>query len=137
WLLGILVIALTLVGGIEAIIWLDVIQGFLLIAGGITVLVILIFSVEGGVATIFEVARTHGRTGFGPYDWSFVELTFWVMVINGFFFAIQNFGTNQLVVQRFITAKSNREAIKASLLGILLSVPLWALFMFIGTALFV
>ncbi len=137
WILGALVILLTLFGGIEAVIWLDVIQGFLLIAGGILVLVILIFSIDGGIPTIMEVAENNGRFGFGPFNWSFVELTFWVMAINGVFFAIQNFGTNQLVVQRFIAAKSNRAAIKATLIGILGSIPIWFLFMFIGTALFV
>ena len=137
WTLGVLVIFLTLFGGIKAVIWLDVFQGFLLIIGGIVVLLILIFSIDGGLATIFRIAGEHNRVGFGPYNFDFVKLTFWVMVINGIFFAIQNFGTNQLIVQRFITARSNKEAIKASLMGILFSVPLWALFMFIGTTLFV
>ena len=41
------------------------------------------------------------------------------------------------MVQRYLTAKSDKEAIGASLLGILLTIPAWALFMFIGTALFV
>ncbi len=136
WVLGILVVCLTLFGGFEAIIWLDALQGFLLIAAGVTVFLILTFSIDGGLATIFQVAEDNGRTGFGPYHFSFVELTFWVMAINGFFFAIQNFGTNQMVVQRFITARTGREAIRASLMGILLSVPLWVLFMFIGTALY-
>ena len=137
WVLGLFVLILTLTGGMEAVVWLDVIQGFLLIGGGLIVLSILIFSIDGGIGTIWEVAKTNNRTGFGPYNWSFVELTFWVMAINGVFFAIQNFGTNQLIVQRFLTARSNREAIKASLMGIILSVPLWSLFMFIGTSLFV
>jgi SSS family solute:Na+ symporter len=137
WTLGVLVILLTFLGGIEAVIWLDVIQGFLLIAGGIIVLSIVIVSIDGGLATVWQTASQYGRTGFGPYHWDFVELTFWVMAINGVFFAIQNFGTSQLIVQRFLAARSNKEAIKASLSGILLSVPLWALFMFIGTALFV
>ncbi|MDO6603952.1 sodium:solute symporter [Arenibacter palladensis] len=137
WTLGIFVLILTLSGGMEAIIWLDVIQGFLLIAGGVVVLTILVFSIDGGVITIWQIANRHDRIGFGPYNWDFVNLTFWVMAINGFFFAIQNFGTNQLIVQRFLAARSNKEAIKASLIGILLSIPLWSLFMFIGTALFV
>jgi SSS family solute:Na+ symporter len=137
WTLGILVILLTLLGGLEAVIWLDVIQGFLLIGGGITVLLILIFSIDGGLDTIWHTAQQYNKTGFGPFDFDFVKLTFWVMVINGVFFAIQNFGTSQLIVQRFLSAKSNKDAIRASLSGILLSVPLWSLFMFIGTALFV
>ena len=58
------------------------------------------------------------------------------MAINGIFYAIQKYGTDQTVVQRYLIAKSNRDGIKASLIGVLLSVPVWALFMFIGTALF-
>ena len=136
WILGIIIIILTLLGGIEAVIWLDVIQGFLLIAGGIIVLTILLFTPEGGPSAVWEVAKENGRVGFGPFDWDFTRLTFWVMAINGVFYAIQKYGTDQTVIQRYLTARTNRDGIKASLMGVFLSVPLWALFMFIGTALF-
>jgi SSS family solute:Na+ symporter len=136
WILGAVIIILTLLGGIEAIIWLDVIQGFMLIAGGIIALMILLFSTQGGPSAIWEVASANGRTGFGPFDWDFTRLTFWVMVINGIFYAIQKYGTDQTIVQRYLTAKSTRDGIKASLIGVLMTVPVWALFMFIGTALF-
>ncbi|MBE0654667.1 MAG: sodium transporter, partial [Bacteroidales bacterium] len=89
WILGAIIIVITLMGGIEAVIWLDVIQGFLLIAGGIAALLILIITPEGGPAAIWEVAKENGRIGFGPFDWDFVNLTFWVMAINGVFYAIQ------------------------------------------------
>lgn len=59
------------------------------------------------------------------------------MAINGMFYAIQKYGTDQTVVQRYLTAKTDKAAIRASLLGISLTVPVWALFMFIGTCLFV
>jgi len=136
WILGTIIVFLTLLGGIEAVIWLDVIQGFLLIVGGIIAFLILIFAPEGGPAEVWKVASAHGRVGFGPFDWDFVNLTFWVMAINGIFYAIQKYGTDQTIVQRYLTARSNKDAIKASLIGVLLSVPVWALFMFIGTALF-
>jgi SSS family solute:Na+ symporter len=58
------------------------------------------------------------------------------MAINGVFYAIQKYGTDQTVVQRYLTAKTDKGAIRASLMGILLTVPVWMLFMFIGTALF-
>ena len=136
WVLGAIVIILTLLGGIEAVIWLDVIQGFLLIAGGIISLLVLLFSIEGGPSALWSIASENGRVGFGPFDFEFVNLTFWVMAINGIFYAIQKYGTDQTIVQRYLTAKSDKDAIKASLIGVLLSVPVWALFMFIGTALF-
>ena len=136
WVIGIIVIVITLIGGIEAVIWLDVVQGFILMAGGVVALLILFFSINGGPSQIWEIASANGHTGFGPFNWDFVHLTFWVMVINGIFYAIQKYGTDQTIVQRYLTAKSDKAAIKASLIGVLLSVPVWALFMFLGTALF-
>jgi SSS family solute:Na+ symporter len=136
WILGVVVIFITLVGGMEAIVWLDVIQGILLVVGGVVSLIIILFTTEGGPTAIWNVAMENGRIGFGPFDWDFVNLTFIVMVLNGIFYAIQKYGTDQTIVQRYLTAKSDREAIKAALIGVLLSVPVWAMFMFIGTALF-
>ena len=137
WIFGIVIILLTLVGGIEAIVWMDVFQGFMLIIGGLIALFIIIFSIDGGLLTILKIGSEQGKTGFGPFDFSFVKLTFWVMFLNGIFYAIQKYGTDQTIVQRYLTAKSDKGAVKASLIGVLLTVPVWALFMFIGTALFV
>lgn len=136
WILGMLIILITLIGGIEAVIWMDVIQGFILIAGGLITLGIIIYSTTGGLQAIYEVANSNDRIGFGPYTFDGTSLTFFVMAINGVFYAIQKYGTDQTIVQRYLTAKSDKDAIKASLIGVLLSVPVWALFMFIGTALF-
>jgi SSS family solute:Na+ symporter len=118
------------------VIWLDVVQGILLIGGGIMALCIILFTADGGPAAVWQTAMDAGRVGFGPFDWDFVNLTFWVMAINGVFYAIQKYGTDQTIVQRYLTAKSDRDAVKASLIGVLLTVPVWALFMFIGTGLF-
>ncbi|RRN77602.1 sodium transporter, partial [Pseudoxanthomonas sp. SGD-10] len=134
---GLLIIVVNLLGGIEAVIWLDVFQGFMLFASGILCLLVIIFSVNGGFPAVWEIASANGRTGFGPYDLDFTRLTFIVMAINGVFYAIQKYGTDQTVIQRYLTARSDKSAIRASLLGILLTVPVWSLFMFIGTALFV
>ncbi|NJN26836.1 MAG: sodium:solute symporter [Cyclobacteriaceae bacterium] len=135
-ILGVVIIIVTYFGGIEAVIWLDVIQGFMLIAGGLVTLIIIVSTTPGGLPAIWEVGVQNDLIGFGPFDWDFVNLTFWVMALNGVFYAIQKYGTDQTIVQRYLTAKSNKDAIKASLIGVLLSVPVWALFMFIGTALF-
>ena len=135
--LGIAVILLTLLGGMEAVIWLDVIQGFLLILGGLVTLIIIMTKVDGGLGTIIDVASADHKMSLGPFDWDFVNLTFWVMAINGIFYAIQKYGTDQTIVQRYLAAKSDRDAEKASLIGVLMVVPIWTLFMFIGTALFV
>jgi SSS family solute:Na+ symporter len=134
--IGLIIIAVNLMGGIEAVIWLDVFQGFMLFATGIICLTVILFSADGGPSTVWQIAKANGRTGFGPYDADLTKLTFMVMAINGVFYAIQKYGTDQTVVQRYLTARTDKGAIRASLMGILLTVPVWMLFMFIGTALF-
>lgn len=136
-LVGAIIIIVNLLGGIEAVIWLDVFQGFMLFASGIICIGVLFFSTSGGLVEIFKVAEANGRTGFGPYDIDFTRLTLVVMIINGAFYAIQKYGTDQTVVQRYLTAKTDKSAIRASLMGILLTVPVWVVFMLIGTLLFV
>ena len=136
-IVGAVLVIVNLKGGMQAVIWLDVFQGFMLFASGIICLGVLLFSIKGGVSETIRVASENGRAGFGPYDFQFTRLTLVVMIINGAFYAIQKYGTDQTVVQRYLTAKTDKAAIKASLLGISLTVPIWTIFMFIGTALFV
>ena len=133
---GVAVIILTYFGGMEAIIWMDVVQGFLLIVGGLLAVGVIFYLTDGGPAAIMDVALANHKIDFGPYAWDFTQLTFIVMVFNGIFYALQKYGTDQSIVQRYLTARSDKEAKKASYLGILLSVPTWALFMFVGTCLF-
>ncbi len=136
WVIGFAIIFITLFGGMEAVIWLDVIQGFLLILGGILAIAVIVFKTDGGLGSIVNYAVDHDKIGFGPYDFDFVNLTFWVMVINGIFYAIQKYGADQTIVQRYLTAKTDKDAIRASIMGIAITVPVWTVFMFIGTALF-
>jgi SSS family solute:Na+ symporter len=136
-IVGSILTIVNLKGGMQAVIWLDVFQGFMLFSSGIICLGILLSSIKGGVREAIKVAAENGRTGFGPYDLDFTRLTLIVMIINGAFYAIQKYGTDQTVVQRYLSAKNDKSAIKASLLGISLTAPIWTMFMFIGTALFV
>jgi hypothetical protein len=70
----------------------------------------------------------------GLEDWS--RQTFWVVLLNGFFVNLQNFGIDQNYVQRYIASSSEKEARKSVWLGGLLYVPVSAVFFLIGTALF-
>jgi SSS family solute:Na+ symporter len=134
---GLILILVNLKGGIQAVIWLDVFQGFMLFASGVICLGILLFNIKGGVPEAICVASENDRAGFGPYAFDLTRLTLIVMIINGAFYAIQKYGTDQTVIQRYLTARTDRSAIRASLLGISLTIPIWTMFMFIGTALFV
>ncbi|MDD3320841.1 MAG: sodium:solute symporter [Paludibacter sp.] len=132
-----IIILLTYLGGIEAVIWMDVVQGFLLIGGGLLCAGLLLFRFEGGPGLMMSEAVSMHKIDFGPYNFSLAQLTFWVMVINGAFYALQKYGTDQTIVQRYLTAKTDKDAKKAAYIGVLASVPVWALFMLIGSLLFV
>jgi SSS family solute:Na+ symporter len=86
---------------------------------------------------VVPLQSSHNKIGFAPYDFDLVHLTFIVMALNGIFYGIQKYGTDQTIVQRYLTARSDKGAIKAALMGVWLSLPVWTLFMFIGTLLFV
>ncbi|MBR2103497.1 MAG: sodium:solute symporter [Prevotella sp.] len=135
--IGLVVILLTYLGGMEAIIWMDVVQGFLLILGGCLTVGMLFWLTDGGPSTIFSVAAEYDKIDFGPYDWDLTQLTFIVLVLNGIFYAVQKYGTDQSMVQRYLAAKDEKSAKRATYMGVLMSVPAWALFMFVGTCLFV
>jgi SSS family solute:Na+ symporter len=138
--LGVLVVVYTLLGGIEAVIWCDVVQGIVLVGAGLLVVFTLFFKGDGA-AEMVSTAWGAGKIDFTPLDpplkWDLVHLGFWVMAINGIFYAIQKYGTDQTIVQRYLTAGSDKKAIKAAMMGVLLCVPVWTLFMFIGTMLWV
>jgi solute:Na+ symporter, SSS family len=134
-IVGIVTMLYTFVGGIEAVVWTDVIQGFLFLLGGIIVITVLLFKPEGGPAAVVGLAWQNHKFSLGSFDWNFTRLTFFVMAINGVFYALQKYTTDQTIVQRFLLAKTDQKAIRASLMGPLLCVPTWMLFIFIGTCL--
>ncbi|MCU0915613.1 MAG: sodium:solute symporter [Planctomycetes bacterium] len=135
--LGITAVLYTLLGGIEAVIWTDCLQGSVLLGGGLISAGMLLFGSGQGPVAVVQTAWENHKISMGPYDLDLTRLTFWVMAINGIFYALQKYGTDQTVVQRFLLAKSNRAAIRASVMGVGLCVGVWVLFMFIGTLLWV
>ncbi len=133
--LGMLTILYTLIGGIEAVIWSDVVQGVILIVGGLICGGVLLFGHEAGASEVIAMAWREGKMSMGPTKIDFAHLTFIVMVLNGIFWSIQKYGTDQAVVQRFLAAKSDKEAVRGVLMGAFLCIPVWIIFMFIGTGL--
>lgn len=133
---GVLVTVYTLLGGIEAVIWTDVVQSIVLAVGAVLCAVILVTRMPGGMGTISEVADKHDKFSLGSFDLSLTESTFWVVLIYGIFINLTNFGIDQSFVQRYLTARSDADAKRSVWLGALLFLPASTLFFFIGTALF-
>lgn len=133
---GILVTLYTLIGGIEAVIWTDAVQSVVLSAGILLSCFVLLAGMPEGPGQIFEIAARHDKFSLGSFGGSLAEPTFWVLLVYGLFINLQNFGIDQSYVQRYITAKTDRDAVGSVWLGALLYLPISALLFFIGTGLF-
>lgn len=133
---GIATLIYTLLGGIAAVVWTDAIQGIILIAGALACAAILTFSMPEGPGQLFEIAAAHGKFSLGSFSLSLSEPTFWVVLVYGLFVNMQNYGIDQNYVQRYMTTRSTAEAVKSTLLGGLLYIPVSFIFVYIGTALF-
>ncbi len=130
---GTLTILYTLKGGLEAVIWTDFVQGIILWVGILTCLGYLLFLPPGGPAAVFHVAAMNHKFSFGSTNWDFSQQTIPVLLIYGFFWYLQKYTADQTVVQRYLVAKTDRSALQGVALGATLCVPVWSLFMLIGT----
>lgn len=134
---GIIVTAYSFVGGITAVIWADAIQAFVLLAGALLALLILMMGLPDGPGQVFTVGSDEGKFSLGEMSLMVSSKpTFWIVLAYGLFENLKNFGIDQSYVQRYIASSSDREAAKSVWLGALLYVPVSALFLFIGTALY-
>ena len=130
---AVVMIFYTVLGGIEAVVWTDVIQGFVMWAGIAVSLGYLLFLPPGGPGAVFDVASQAGKFSLGDLRWDWSRPTVPVAILYGFFWYLQRYVADQTMVQRYLLAKSDRGAFKGVALGACLTVPVWALFMLIGT----
>ncbi|MFI4910270.1 MAG: sodium/solute symporter [Sedimentisphaeraceae bacterium JB056] len=134
---GIFISFYTVLGGFEAVIWTDVVQTLILLLGGILCFVSILIALPEGLMQVFEVGATNDKFSIGPVEWGLDQRTFFVMAIMGLIGFMTEYSSNQNVIQRYLASKSMREARKATLLCAIMSVPMWLLFFFLGTCLFV
>jgi SSS family solute:Na+ symporter len=133
---GIVTIVYTLLGGLEAVIWTEVLQGIVKICGVLVVLGVLLSIMPGGVGKAFELASGKNKFSLGSFDFDLTANgNFWVMLFYGAFFYLQKYAADQTLVQRYLVAKNDRDALKGVAFGALLCVPAWAAFMLVGTLL--
>ena len=133
---GALTLLFSLLGGISAVVWTDAIQGIVLIVGALVCALVLTFGMPEGPGQLFRIASEAGKFSLGSLSMTLREPTVWVVLIYGVFMNLQNFGIDQNYIQRYMTAKSTSEAVKGTLFGGLLYIPVSLLFVYIGTALY-
>jgi SSS family solute:Na+ symporter len=136
----------TIVGGIDAVIWTDVIQTIVLIGGSFLCLGTIFIMLPGGLEQVFEIALAHDKFAIGDLEngqlvrtgWGidFTEKTVPLMLMMSLNFFLTEFATSQHYIQRYCASASMREARRAMWTSVLVGVPSWFFYMFLGTALF-
>lgn len=136
-----IITALTLLytfeGGLAAVIWTDVVQTAIYVGGTIVGLGVILHLVPGGWAHVHEIAVVHGKLrvfDFTPSFWQ--PYTFWAAFIFGTFFITASHGTDQLIVQRLLAARNQRQSVAALLASGAAIFFQFGLFLFVGIMLF-
>ena len=130
------IVLYSMLGGMKAVICTEAIQGIILIGGALVCMFILLFDMPGGPVQTFSIAMEDGKFSLGSFGSSLSESTFWVCLIYGIFTNLQNYGIDQSYVQRYHTAKNEKEAKFSALFGGYLFIPVSAVFFMIGTGLY-
>ncbi len=139
----ILTLFYTFEGGLTAVIWTDVVQMVLYVGGAVLSFFVILKQIPGGWAHVADIAGTVHK--FQVFDFRFSltpeffsrSYSFWAGLIGGCFLTTASHGTEQLLVQRLLAAKTERESRAALLASWLVIFFQFSLFLFIGLMLFV
>jgi SSS family solute:Na+ symporter len=134
--IGLITIIYTLLGGMEAVIWTDVMQSMIMIVGIVFCAVSLSLKVFSGPEPLMQAAFDANKFSFGSWDLSLSTRTIWVMIIYGITENLRSLLADQNYVQKYCSVPSEREAKRSIWIAMLIYIPLTAVFLYIGTALF-
>jgi SSS family solute:Na+ symporter len=131
---GVVIIFYTVLGGMEAVIWTEVIQAILKTLGALLILGLILNQLD--ITEIWAIGQRDEKFSLGTFQPDFTTSSFWVILVYGFFINLTNFGVDQNYIQRYHTAKNTQDAAKSIWLCVMYYVPVSFLFFFIGTSLY-
>jgi len=136
--IGLPAVAYTMIGGVQAVTWVDVKQMFLIVGALLAVVITLLVQIPVPVGDALRVAAGAGRLHVFDFSFSLSNTyTFWSGLIGGAFLMLSYFGTDQSQVQRYLAAKSVDQARTSLLISAYWKIPLQALVLLVGVLVFV
>ncbi len=135
-IIGVITILYTMLGGMEAVIWTDVMQSAVMIIGILFCAVSLSIAVFSKPDFLIQNAFDANKFSLGSLDWSLSTRTIWVMIIYGLTENLRNLIADQNYVQKYVSVATEREAKKSVWIAMAIYIPLTAVFLYIGTALY-
>jgi solute:Na+ symporter, SSS family len=128
----------TFLGGMKAVIWTDVIQFSVYILGALVALTILAGKLPGGWSELFQTTRSAGKFRLLDFSLDLTRpFTFWSGLIGGMVLNTATHGADQMMVQRYLSARSQRQAAGALVTSGLVILSQFAFFLLIGVSLWV
>jgi len=135
-IVGLLTLVYTFEGGIAAVIWTDLVQLVIYVAGSLLAAYMLAHLTPGGWTAIVADARAAGKLHLLSWSWDLrLPFTFWAGVIGGCFLTMASHGTDQLLVQRLLTCRNARDSRRALIVSGFVVLAQFALFLTIGVML--
>lgn len=134
---GLITTAYSVAGGIEAVIWTEVIQVGVLLGGAVLSLLFIASSIDGGFGQIFNEAVAGQKLRLAILKLDAAEPVLWVVFIGGFFTQLVTYSSDQVVVQRYLTTSTEQEAKQSIYTNAILVIPASLIFFSVGTALWV
>ncbi len=135
--MGVLCIIYVTMGGIEAVIWTDVIQVVVLLGGAIFVVISIAGETTGGFQGILDQADAADKLRSLDLRWNLSKPTFWTLMLGGLAASFISYGSDQTVVQRYLTTKDEKASARGIWTNAALTIPATLLFFLVGAALYV
>lgn len=136
-IIGAVMIVFTYLGGITAVIWVEVIQLFIYVLGALVAAFILLDRIQGGWGEAVALGAAAGKFQLFDFAWDLSRsYTFWAGVIGGAFLTTSTHGTDQYMVQRYLCSKGPRQAAAALLVSGAVVFAQFIMFLLIGVLLF-
>ena len=135
-LMGLVTIVYCTMGGVEAVIWGDVVQGLILVCGAIFAAVYLAVGTEGGIGGCIEIALENDKLRLFDWSNSWSQAAWWVIILGGLANNLISYTSDQTVIQRYLTTPDEKSAGRGILVNGVMSVFVSVAFYMIGTGLY-
>lgn len=134
---GLITLIYSTVGGMRAVVWCDVVQGFVLVGGALFSFVWLLWHIKGGFWGFVQEASACGKLETFNLSFDFSQPVFWVVLLGGSAASIISYTSDQTLIQRYMVSNDTRKAAQSIWLNMWLVLPITLLFFSIGTAMYV
>jgi SSS family solute:Na+ symporter len=134
--MGVLATAYTVLGGLSAVLWTDVLQFVILVGGAIWVAVSLTVAVPGGARAIVDLARRTDHMHVMDWQFDLYQMTGIIVAISYFLQLLHDYGADQVTVQRLLAVKTFRGMAKATLFNGFADLIIMSLLLYVGIGIF-